>query len=38
VRGAWTIAGLTRPEGLAIRGFQLLVAQEDGRIAVLQRP
>jgi hypothetical protein len=38
LRGAWTIGGLARPVGLAARGTQLLVAQADGRIALIQRP
>lgn len=38
VRAAYAVPGLTRPTGLAVRGGQLLVAQSDGRIAVLQRP
>jgi hypothetical protein len=38
LRGAWTIGGLTRPVGLAARGTQLLVAQADGRIALVERP
>jgi disulfide bond formation protein DsbB len=38
VRGAWTIGGLTQPVGLTVRGSQLLVAQADGRIAVVGRP
>ena len=35
---AYTVPGLQRPVGLAVRGTQLLVAQADGRIAVLERP
>jgi hypothetical protein len=38
VVGAWTVPILERPAGLAARGPQLLAAQEDGRIAVLERP
>jgi len=38
VRGAWTIAGLHEPAGLAVRGPDLLIAQADGRVAVLARP
>ena len=38
VRAAYAIPGLQRPTGLAARGSQLLVAQADGRIAVLERP
>jgi disulfide bond formation protein DsbB len=38
VRAAYAVPGLTHPVGLAVRGSQLLVAQADGRIAVLARP
>ena len=38
VRAAYAVAGLERPTGLAVRGSQLLNAQADGRIAVLERP
>jgi disulfide bond formation protein DsbB len=38
VRAAWAVPGLERPVGLAARGSQLLVAQADGRVAVLERP
>lgn len=38
VRAAYAVSGLTRPVGLAVRGSQLLVAQADGRIAVLAPP
>jgi disulfide bond formation protein DsbB len=37
VRDAYAVPGLVRPIGLALRGSQLLVAQADGRIAVLER-
>jgi disulfide bond formation protein DsbB len=36
VRAAYAVPGLTHPVGLAARGSQLLVAQADGRIAVLE--
>jgi hypothetical protein len=35
---AWSVPGLERPVGLAARGSWLLVAQEDGRVAVVERP
>ena len=35
---AYALAGISRPVGLAIRGGELLVAQADGRIAILERP
>ena len=38
VQAAYTVPGIQRPVGLAVRGSQLLVAQSDGRIAVLARP
>lgn len=38
VRAAYAVPGLDRPVGLAARGAELLVAQADGRIAVLRRP
>jgi disulfide bond formation protein DsbB len=38
VRAAYVVPGLSHPVGLAARGAQLLVAQADGRIAVLARP
>jgi Disulfide bond formation protein DsbB len=38
VRAAYVVPGLDRPVGLAVRGPELLVAQADGRIAVLPRP
>jgi disulfide bond formation protein DsbB len=38
LRAAFAVPGLQRPVGLAVRGSQLLVAQADGRIAVLRRP
>jgi len=38
VKAAYAVPGLERPVGLAARGSELLVAQADGRIAVLDRP
>ena len=38
VRGAYAVPGLLHPTGLAARGAQLLVAQADGRVAVVERP
>jgi disulfide bond formation protein DsbB len=38
VRAAYAVPGLEQPVGLAARGPQLLAAQADGRIAVLERP
>ena len=38
VRAAFTVPGLARPVGVAVRGSQLLVAQADQRMAVLARP
>jgi hypothetical protein len=38
VNAAYAVPGLVHPVGLAVRGAQLLVAQADGRIAVLARP
>lgn len=38
LRAAYAVPGLERPVGLATRGSQLLVAQADGRVAVLERP
>ena len=38
VRAAYVVPGLVRPVGLAARGSELLVAQADGRIAVIARP
>ena len=38
VRAAYAVPGLQSPTGLTARGSQLLVAQADGRIAVLERP
>jgi len=37
-RAAWAVPQIAHPVGLAVRGSQLLVAQADGRIAVLPRP
>ena len=36
--GAWAVPGLDQPVGVAVRGDELLVAQADGRIAVVARP
>ena len=38
VKAAYAVPGLTRPIGVAVRGSQLLIAQADGRIAVIERP
>lgn len=38
VSAAYAVPGLEHPTGLAARAAQLLVAQADGRIAVLERP
>jgi len=38
VIAAYAVPGLAHPVGLAARGPQLLVAEADGRIAVLARP
>ena len=38
VRAAYAVPGLERPVGLAVRGTELLVAQADGRVAVVERP
>jgi len=38
LQAAYSVPGLQRPVGLAVRGTELLVAQADGRIAVLERP
>lgn len=38
VRAAFAVPGVGRPVGVAVRGSQLLVAQADGRVAVLGRP
>ena len=38
VRAAYAVPGLAHPVGLAVRGSQLLVAQADGKIAVVERP
>lgn len=35
---AWAVPGLTAPVGVAVRGGELLIAQADGRIAVVARP
>ena len=38
LRAAYAVPGLSHPVGVAVRGAQLLVAQQDGRIAVLEHP
>jgi hypothetical protein len=38
VLAAYAVPGLEHPVGLAARGDQLLVAQADGRVAVVPRP
>lgn len=38
VTAAYAVPGISKPVALAARGRQLLVAQDDGRIAVLERP
>jgi hypothetical protein len=38
VTAAWAVPGITEPVGLAIRDGELLVAQADGRVAVLGVP
>jgi disulfide bond formation protein DsbB len=38
VTAAYAVPGLVHPVGLAARGADLLVAQADGRVAVLKRP
>ncbi|MGD0992441.1 MAG: disulfide bond formation protein B [Gemmatimonadales bacterium] len=38
LQAAYAVPGLAHPVGLAARGADLLVAQADGRIAVLARP
>jgi disulfide bond formation protein DsbB len=38
VAAAYAVPGIEQPVGLALRGHQLLVAQADGRIAVVDRP
>jgi disulfide bond formation protein DsbB len=38
VNAAYVVPGLNRPAGLAVRGEVLLVAQADGRVAVIDRP
>ncbi|NJD11893.1 MAG: disulfide bond formation protein B, partial [Gemmatimonadetes bacterium] len=35
---AWAVPGLDRPVGVTARGNELLVAQADGRVAVLELP
>jgi len=38
LEAAYAVPGLSHPVGVALRGAQLLVAQADGRVAVLERP
>jgi disulfide bond formation protein DsbB len=38
VGAAYAVPGIERPVGLAVRGPELLIAQADGRIAVVGRP
>ncbi len=38
VNAAYVLPHVSHPVGLAVRGSELLVAQEDGRIAVIDRP
>ncbi len=38
LKSAFSVPGLVHPVGLAARGAELLVAQADGRIAVIDRP
>jgi hypothetical protein len=38
VTAAYAVPGLQHPVGVAVRGTQLLVAQADGKVAVLGRP
>jgi disulfide bond formation protein DsbB len=38
VTAAYAVPGIEQPVGLAIRGSELLVAQADGRVAVVARP
>jgi len=38
VETAYALPDIEQPVGLAVRGSQLLVAQSDGRIAVVERP
>jgi disulfide bond formation protein DsbB len=38
VSAAYAVPGLDQPAGLAARGSKLLIAQADGRIAVIERP
>ena len=38
VTAAYAVRGISRPVGVAVRGPELLVAQADGRIAVMSRP
>jgi len=38
VTAAYAVPGIERPVGLAVRGSELLVAQADGRVAVVERP
>jgi hypothetical protein len=38
VTAAYAVPGIAQPVGVTVRGGQLLIAQADGRIAVLERP
>jgi len=38
IAAAYAVPGIEHPVGLALRGSQLLVAQADGRVAVIERP
>ncbi len=38
VTAAYTVPGLAHPVGVAVRGAQILVAQADGKLAMLARP
>jgi disulfide bond formation protein DsbB len=38
IRAAYAVPGLERPVGLALRGPDLIVAQQNGRLATLPRP
>ena len=38
VTEAYAVAGIAQPVGVAVRGPELLVAQADGRVAVIERP
>ncbi|MFO7892494.1 MAG: disulfide bond formation protein B [Longimicrobiales bacterium] len=38
VTAAYAVPGLEAPVGLAVRGGDLLIAQADGRVAIIERP